>query len=371
MRTQPAERARTLLRDTHNRPVPHPRALPDRIRVAAHHRVLARGPGARQVGLDALRGQVWEDLCPASAAMLDELGSAAQRTVALVERAIGRGADPDGVVEILRGLVAAGLVVDAGLADRAARRRADSQVVVRGRGPLAVGVSAGLAVAGVGRLHVRTSGPVGPDDLAAGLPAAALGRDRADAVAELLAGPSRCGSAGVGPVAAPVRVPADLVVLTDVDARYSAGSRQLTAAATEHLLVRVRDGRGVVGPLVLPGRSACLGCLERYRTDRDPGWPLLAAADAEHAGTADPAVLVATAALGVAQALRALDGPAVGAPAPPALGATLEIDLDAGTVDARSWAGHGGCLCGAATPDPGTAADAPCEPARRRETIGG
>ena len=35
--------------------------------------------------------------------------------------------------------------------------------------------------------------------------------------------------------------------------------------------------RAVVGPLVVPGRSACLRCLELHRTDRDPGWPGVAA----------------------------------------------------------------------------------------------
>ena len=37
-----------------------------------------------------------------------------------------------------------------------------------------------------------------------------------------------------------------------------------------------RAGRAVVGPLVLPGRSSCLSCAHRHRTDADPGWPAVA-----------------------------------------------------------------------------------------------
>jgi hypothetical protein len=31
----------------------------------------------------------------------------------------------------------------------------------------------------------------------------------------------------------------------------------------------------VVGPFVVPGRTACLRCLDLHRTDGDPAWPLL------------------------------------------------------------------------------------------------
>ena len=30
---------------------------------------------------------------------------------------------------------------------------------------------------------------------------------------------------------------------------------------------------GIVGPLVIPGRSACLHCLDLARAERDPAWP--------------------------------------------------------------------------------------------------
>ncbi len=51
----------------------------------------------------------------------------------------------------------------------------------------------------------------------------------------------------------------------------------LTHGGTPHLLVRVRADQVVLGPFVVPGRTACLRCEDAHHTDRDPRWPLLLA----------------------------------------------------------------------------------------------
>jgi hypothetical protein len=99
---------------------------------------------------------------------------------------------------------------------------------------------------------------------------------------------------------------------------------------------------------VLPGRTACLRCLELHRRARDPAWPAVAAQLVGRPGSADPACAVATAALATAQALVALDGTAGGGAAPPTLDATLELDPSAGTLRRRPWPPHPDCGCGAA-----------------------
>lgn len=48
-------------------------------------------------------------------------------------------------------------------------------------------------------------------------------------------------------------VAADLVVLTDYLVADPRMVRDLHAARIPHLAVRVRDGTGLVGPLVVPG----------------------------------------------------------------------------------------------------------------------
>ena len=58
--------------------------------------------------------------------------------------------------------------------------------------------------------------------------------------------------------------------------------RDLHAAGVPHLPVRVRDGTGLVGPLVIPGVTSCLGCADLHRSDRDAAWPRAGRAAARH-----------------------------------------------------------------------------------------
>ena len=43
-----------------------------------------------------------------------------------------------------------------------------------------------------------------------------------------------------------------------------------------HLPVVLGDSSVAIGPLVVPGRTACLYCLQRHATDADPAWPAIA-----------------------------------------------------------------------------------------------
>ena len=43
-----------------------------------------------------------------------------------------------------------------------------------------------------------------------------------------------------------------------------------------HLPVILGDSSAAIGPLVVPGRTACLLCLQRHTTDADPAWPAIA-----------------------------------------------------------------------------------------------
>jgi len=101
-----------------------------------------------------------------------------------------------------------------------------------------------------------------------------------------------------------------------------------------------------VGPLVLPGRSACLRCLDLTRAERDPAWPLILAQLAGHAG-ADPAAcdaVLATmvAAQATAQALAFIDrGPAAVA----VISGTLELVLPDWQWRRRTWQPHRECGC--------------------------
>jgi bacteriocin biosynthesis cyclodehydratase domain-containing protein len=122
-----------------------------------------------------------------------------------------------------------------------------------------------------------------------------------------------------------------------------------------HLPVRIRDGAGLVGPLVIPGVTSCLGCADLHRSDRDAAWPALAAQLRDTVGSGDRATVLATAALALNQvervirAVRAGDdiaeetGDAAGRP--PTLDTTLEFDVNTGSTVARRWSRHPRCSC--------------------------
>ena len=98
----------------------------------------------------------------------------------------------------------------------------------------------------------------------------------------------------------------DLVVLSDSLVADPRMVRELHAARIPHLPVRVRDGTGLVGPLVLPGVTSCLRCADLHRSDRDAAWPAVAAQLRDTVGSADRATVLATAALALNQVDRVI-----------------------------------------------------------------
>ena len=139
---------------------------------------------------------------------------------------------------------------------------------------------------------------------------------------------------------------ADLVVLADALATDPRLLRELHTARTPHLPVRVRDGTGFVGPLVIPGVTSCLSCVDRHRTDRDAAWPALSAQLREVIGCADRPTVLATAALALSQLQRVIAGVrGVAGAAPSALNTSWEIDVAADSLAARRWPRHPLCGC--------------------------
>ena len=309
------------------------------------------GAAARVVGLDPDTALVADGLPPPLAALLDRLDRPAH-TAELVAAAAAHGVPADITRELLARLVEAGALVDAAVAERAARARAGGVVSVRGRGPLAVGIVTGLLHGGIGTVHTDTGGAVRGADLGTGYADADRGGERLTATQAAV---RRLLPAAVTR-APPLRSRPDLLVLAD-EVPDPAIVDELRASGLVHLAVRLRDGVGVIGPLVYPGRTACLSCLDLTRGDLDPRWPSVAAQLAGRAGAADPAAVTATVGFAVAQVIAAVEGGHTAA-----LGATLEVDVGAGGLRRRTWSAHPDCPCGAGRP-----ADRPSQP--RRDTI--
>jgi hypothetical protein len=123
----------------------------------------------------------------------------------------------------------------------------------------------------------------------------------------------------------------------------------LLRARIAHLAVSATEAIGMVGPLVLPGRSACLRCLDLTRTDYDPAWPLILAqlgARQPDPPACDAALTAAVAAQAAAQALAFLDR---STEPPAAAGGTLELVLPGWQWRRRTWPPHRACTCGSHT----------------------
>lgn len=276
--------------------------------------VLVRPDGAVQVGWDPRRAVL---VCPPrglTTAGLANLLRSMQSPVEIATlqcRAVRHGlADAGELDDLVVGLVDAGILTRAATRDPRQRSRS-AAIRVHGRGPLS----------------------------------------------DLLADALRCSGARIRrssqPHAVVTAAGTDLVVLADYLVAEPRMVRELHAEGIPHLLVRVRDGTGVVGPLVIPEVTSCLNCADLHRRDRDAAWPTVAAQLRDAVAHPDRATVLATAALALNQinrviaAVHGLAGTAGirDAGPPPTLNATLEFDVSTGSIVTRHWTRHPLCRC--------------------------
>jgi len=269
--------------------------------------VLLRPDGAVQVGWDPRRAVLVRPPDGLAAADLATLLQSMRSPTSITElqrQAVDRGlSDADGLTNLVAQLVGAGVAAEC----RRSSGRAAS-IRVHGRGPLSDLLVEALRCSGARIAH--SSQP----------------------------------HAAVSPAAV------DLVVFSDYLIADPRMVRDLHRQGVPYLVVRVRDGTGLVGPLVIPGVTSCLRCADLHRSDRDAAWPVIAAQLRDAVGVADRATVLATAALALSQVNRVIAAvrghEAVPDPGPPqALNATLELDIGAGAIVARQWNRHPLCWC--------------------------
>jgi hypothetical protein len=232
---------------------------------------------------------------------------------------------------------------DGGAAVLARRRAAFARVY--GAGRLGACVTTFLAASGVAWVSCLDPATAEAADVTpAGLSPCDVGASRAAGVAQ-----------AVHRVAPEVRTENDAGRLPDVAVLTGRPDPVLLAALMRdrvpHLIAHADEAIGSVGPLVLPGHSACVRCVDLSKAARDPAWPrILAQASGTSAAPAatracDTVLAAATAALATAQALTLIDR--VGQPA--AAGGTLEVVLPEWQWQRRDWPPHPACTCGALT----------------------
>lgn len=117
-----------------------------------------------------------------------------------------------------------------------------------------------------------------------------------------------------------------------VDPRRAAG---LVAHDVTHLPVEFAGDRARIGPLIVPGATACLACLHAHRRDADPLWPQLAAQLVRRAAPENRELLLEAALLS-SRLLRTTPGEA-----------TPSVSISSGGAR-RVWRAHRAhpqCLC--------------------------
>ncbi|GAA3545097.1 ThiF family adenylyltransferase [Amycolatopsis ultiminotia] len=315
--------------------------------------VLERDDNEVQFGLDPRHGVVAGGLAPHVVEIVRRLDG--RRGLDDVMLAVGEHQDQ--LHLLLKQLTALGLVTEAprqaakrvetGLWSLRARhhqtaltdRRRQSLIGVHGSGRLAVAVAMLLANAGVGHLDIRAGGTVTEADLGSGFTTTELGQPRRRAIVAVL---TRL-APDVSTARNQRRNP-DLVILTDSLVPAPEEVAELVDEGVPHLPVRIREGTGVVGPLVVPGRSTCLRCCDLHRTDDDSSWPRVASQLVGKAQRPDLGAVQSCAALAVSQAMRLLSP---SEEPPPTWNTTLEIDNFEGRVNHEVWEPHPDCGCGA------------------------
>ncbi|HIT74111.1 MAG TPA: hypothetical protein IAA98_00825 [Candidatus Avipropionibacterium avicola] len=107
-----------------------------------------------------------------------------------------------------------------------------------------------------------------------------------------------------------------------------------------HLVVRIGPTAARVGPMVLPGRTPCLNCLDLVQTGADPGWPARLVKECAVLAPAVEPLITWAAGMGAVQVLaqlsRALSD---------AVGCTLEVDRGDLLTRVRRWPLHPECGC--------------------------
>lgn len=235
-----------------------------------------------------------------------------------------------------------------GAASTALTRRGGAAVAVHGTGRVGAPLAALLAAAGVGQLRLIDPEPArAADNAPGGLRPDQVGRPRAGGALATIRelAPSVRAATSTG------RERLDLAVLCDASADDPAQPARLLSAGVPHLVARVRETVGQVGPLVVPGSTGCLRCLDLHRCDRDPAWPLVAAQLDHPAPTrggppaelpCDVALAAAVAAHAALATLARIDEPETPSPLSDAM---LELRLPHATPRRRSWEPHPVCGC--------------------------
>lgn len=111
-----------------------------------------------------------------------------------------------------------------------------------------------------------------------------------------------------------------------------------------HLAITLCDNRASIGPIVEPGKTPCLRCVEMHLTDADPAWPMLGTQlldlKPEEIHPEESALASLTASVALGMVLSHIAGSSEAH-----RGLSTEVSLADFLPAARSWQPHPDCGC--------------------------
>lgn len=155
------------------------------------------------------------------------------------------------------------------------RRRAAATVLVDGLGRTGALLARTLASAGTGTLLLADPGAVSPADVGTAYAVTDIGMNRAAAVKRHVfrIDPTLQVLVVSGATGRPGNTSVDLAVsVRTLGSGRGEGRPADVAGGIPHLVLTAQEDGWDVGPLVVPGATPCLECLDRHRADTDPGW---------------------------------------------------------------------------------------------------
>lgn len=155
-------------------------------------------------------------------------------------------------------------------------RRQHAVVHVIGLGRAGAALALVLVSAGVGTIFLEDDRPVTAVDVGPGsFKLSDIGLTRSMAVRRHILSIDPGAQAHLiheGAAAAPDTRFLDLAIVVAHDSVALEMAARFMSLDRPHLLVLVREQDGTIGPLVIPGDTACSECVERHRNARDPQW---------------------------------------------------------------------------------------------------
>ena len=294
--------------------------------------VLHRSAGEVQVGIDSATALIFSEpkLVPVLLAL-----DGTHHVRAIRDAGAAAGLRADEVDEVMRILDDARMLREGGR--NSCSEDARKSVRLIGAGSLGAAIAKLLAQCRIGRLWLVDTDPIegnhgAPDGSRA---------SRSETLRACLTSEFPMQVATVNHWSRPSSALVDLTVIVSETAEADRLiAEDLVRMDQPHLIVRSAGDVVTVGPLVIPGRTACLRCTDLTRRDADTAWPALLDQLARLRLPAPAALSAWAASITVTQTLAFLRGGT-----PEAGSSTLELSQHDLVTRRRTWAAHPDCGC--------------------------